>query len=135
MGQLSKWVAIIFVGIVIISFFVSKNSVETTNIDTAINEETPEQPIADKTFEQAQVVPVALAEVVPEKARPDLLNGPSSNAVRSAEQYLSMTGFSRDGLIEQLSSEYGSGYDVADATTAVDSLNIDWNKQAVRSAE
>lgn len=46
-----------------------------------------------------------------------------------------MTGFSRSGLIEQLSSDAGSGYEVADATVAVDSLNIDWNKQAVRSAE
>ena len=46
-----------------------------------------------------------------------------------------MTGFSRDGLIEQLSSSYGDGYDVADATVAVDSLDVDWNANAARSAE
>ncbi len=63
------------------------------------------------------------------------LTGPQKNAVRSAKQYLSMQGFSRDGLIQQLSSDYGDGYKVADATVAVDSLNIDWNKQAVRSAK
>lgn len=63
------------------------------------------------------------------------LTGPRSNAVRSAKQYLSLQGFSRSGLIEQLSSDYGDGYDVADATAAVDSLNIDWNEQAVRSAK
>lgn len=45
-----------------------------------------------------------------------------------------MTGFSRRGLIEQLSSDAGNGYDVADATAAVDSLTVDWNEQAVRSA-
>ena len=65
----------------------------------------------------------------------DSLTGPQENAVRSAKQYLSMQGFSRDGLIQQLSSDYGSGYSVADATVAVDSLNADWNKQAVRSAK
>lgn len=65
----------------------------------------------------------------------DSLTGPQKNAVRSAKQYISMQGFSRDGLIHQLSSDYGSGYSVADATVAVDSLNIDWNKQAVRSAK
>jgi Host cell surface-exposed lipoprotein len=65
----------------------------------------------------------------------DSLTGPQKNAVRSAKQYLSMQGFSRDGLIQQLSSDYGSGYSVADATVAVDSLNIYWNKQAVRSAK
>ncbi|GAB5500194.1 MAG: hypothetical protein PsegKO_25050 [Pseudohongiellaceae bacterium] len=63
------------------------------------------------------------------------LTGPQQNAVRSAKQYLSLQGFSRIGLIRQLSSEYGDGYNVADATVAVDSLNIDWREQAVRSAE
>jgi energy-converting hydrogenase Eha subunit A len=58
-----------------------------------------------------------------------------SNAVRSAKQYLSVQGFSRKGLIEQLSSDAGSGYEVVDATVAVDSLDVDWNQQAVRSAK
>lgn len=62
------------------------------------------------------------------------LTGPQNNAVRSANQYLSMQGFSREGLIQQLSSEYGDGYDRSDATVAVDSLDVDWNEQAVRSA-
>ena len=62
------------------------------------------------------------------------LTRPQSNAVRSANQYLSMSGFSRNGLIDQLSSNYGDGYDKADATAAVDSLNVDWNEQATRTA-
>lgn len=65
----------------------------------------------------------------------DSLTTPQKNAVRSAKQYISMAGFSRDGLIQQLSSDYGDGYKVTDATVAVDSLNIDWNMQAVRSAK
>jgi hypothetical protein len=44
-------------------------------------------------------------------------------------------GFSRQGLIDQLSSEFGDQYSVADATFAVDSLNVDWNQQAVTSAQ
>jgi hypothetical protein len=46
-----------------------------------------------------------------------------------------MSGFSRAGLIQQLSSSAGSGYAVEDATVAVDSLSVDWNEQAVRSAK
>jgi hypothetical protein len=65
----------------------------------------------------------------------DGLTGPQKNAVRSAQQYLSIQGFSRSGLIQQLSSSAGDGYSVADATAAVDSLNVDWNEQAVRSAK
>jgi len=63
------------------------------------------------------------------------LSGPRGNAVRSAKQYLSVQGFSRNGLIEQLSSDYGDGYNRADATAAVDSLKMDWSKQAARSAQ
>lgn len=63
------------------------------------------------------------------------LTNPQKNAVRSATQYLSFTGFSRNGLISQLSSEYGDGYSVADATAAVDSMRTDWNQQAVKSAK
>lgn len=62
-------------------------------------------------------------------------SGPQTNAVRSAKSYLRFKGFSRSGLIQQLSSDYGAGYNVADATVAVDSLNIDWKKQAVKSAK
>lgn len=63
------------------------------------------------------------------------LSGPQNNAVRSARQYLSFQGFSRNGLIQQLSSSAGDGYDVADATVAVDSLQVDWNAEAVKSAK
>lgn len=65
----------------------------------------------------------------------DTLTAPQRNAVRSAEQYLSMQGFSRRGLIEQLSSDAGDGYPKADATIAVDSLEVDWNENAAKSAE
>ena len=56
-------------------------------------------------------------------------------AVGSAESYLEFSGFSRQGLIDQLSSEYGDQFSVEDATVAVDSLNVDWNAEAVESAQ
>ncbi len=46
-----------------------------------------------------------------------------------------MQGFSRQGLIDQLSSDFGDGYEVSDATVAVDSLEVDWNKEALDSAK
>lgn len=67
--------------------------------------------------------------------RADGLTGQQRNAVRSAQQYLAIGGFSRSGLIDQLSSDAGDGYSVLDATAAVDYLNVDWNEQAVRSAK
>jgi len=57
------------------------------------------------------------------------------NAVRSAKKYLEMQGFSKKGLIQQLSSDAGDGYSLHDATVAVNSLTVDWNENAVRSAK
>ena len=56
-------------------------------------------------------------------------------AIGSANDYLAMTGFSRAGLIDQLSSSAGDGYTKADATFAVGHLHVNWNQQAVRSAK
>ncbi|MEV6644247.1 Ltp family lipoprotein [Amycolatopsis sp. NPDC051371] len=53
----------------------------------------------------------------------------------SAQNYLSFTAFSRNGLIRQLSSSAGDGFPKDVATQAVDSLSVDWNAQAVKSAE
>jgi hypothetical protein len=54
------------------------------------------------------------------------------NAIRSAESYLRVMAFSFSGLVDQLEFE---GYSVADATFAVDSLDVDWNEQAAKSAQ
>ena len=69
------------------------------------------------------------------KSTPQPLTGPQKNAVRAAQSYLNISAFSRDGLIEQLSSQAGNGFNVNDATKAVDSLNVDWNQEAVKSAK
>lgn len=78
---------------------------------------------------------VALVVLGAAPAWAESLTGSQNNAVRSAKQYLGIQGFSRDGLIRQLSSAAGDGYDVADAIVAVDSLNIDWDKEAEKSAK
>ena len=69
------------------------------------------------------------------KPAPAKLTAGQSNAIRSAQDYLRLMAFSRAGLIRQLSSSYGEGYSVADATFAVDYLNVDWNAQAAKSAK
>jgi hypothetical protein len=54
------------------------------------------------------------------------------NAVRTAQDYLEMQGFSRSGLVKQLGFE---GYSEDDSVAAVDSITVDWNAQAVKSAK
>lgn len=55
-----------------------------------------------------------------------------ANAKRSAQNYIRIMGFSRSGLINQLVFE---GYSKSISTRAVDSLKVNWNKQAVRVAK
>lgn len=54
------------------------------------------------------------------------------NARESAENYLSMSAFSRKGLIKQLEFE---GFSKKDATYGVDAQKADWMKQAAASGE
>ncbi|MEV0251911.1 Ltp family lipoprotein [Nocardia sp. NPDC050712] len=60
------------------------------------------------------------------------LTSSQRNAIRTAQQYLDYSAFSRTGLIHQLEYEE---FSTADATFAVDSLNVDWNEQAAKSAK
>ena len=74
---------------------------------------------------EAPAVTEATTTTIPETAG-------QRNAKRSAQSYLNYTAFSRPGLIDQLIYE---GYSKADATYAVDSLDVDWMQQAVESAK
>ncbi|WP_220094775.1 Ltp family lipoprotein [Pantoea dispersa] len=56
------------------------------------------------------------------------MTGPKNNAVRAAKSYLSLTAFSRNRFIQQLSSDAGDGHEISDGTVAMDSLNIDGNQ-------
>ena len=60
------------------------------------------------------------------------------NAYKSAKQYLQFMAFSRQGLVDQLSSEYGDGYPEDVAEFAVSQLEergeVDWDEQAEKSA-
>lgn len=67
----------------------------------------------------------------PAPATPDLTMG-QRNAVAKAKDYLSLTAFSRSGLVKQLEFE---GFATADAEFAVDNIAADWNVQAEKKAK
>jgi hypothetical protein len=92
----------------------------------------PTMPTTPATTKAATAKPVPTA---PASSEAIPLTAEQKNAVSAAEGYLEYQGFSRAGLIEQLSSDFGDGYTKADATKAVDSLHVDWNAQAVRVAK
>ena len=54
------------------------------------------------------------------------------NAIKTAENYLDFTAFSREGLIDQLEFE---GFTTDEATYGADNCNADWMQQAILSAK
>jgi hypothetical protein len=61
------------------------------------------------------------------------LTAAQENAKQAAQSYIDISGFSHSGLIQQLVA--GDGFSSADATSAVNSMTIDWNSQADKSAK
>ena len=68
------------------------------------------------------------------KQKPEMTSG-QKNALKSAQSYLDMSGFSKAALIQQLSSSAGNGFSKADATFAANHVGADWNKEAAESAQ
>ena len=126
------WLLGIFVGLAVLGAIIG----EPENEQSRSSEDLTDENVQALSGEIETTNSDAAAEVeAPADQRSTVsLSGPQFNAQRSARQYLRMSGFSRAGLIEQLSSEYGEGYSVSDATVAVDSLDVNWNEQAERSA-
>jgi hypothetical protein len=64
------------------------------------------------------------------------MSAAEQQAVDSAQSYLALEqGFSRAGLIQQLTSSSGAGFTAANAQFAIDYLKPDWDAQAVLSAK
>ena len=86
-------------------------------------------PVEETTVEE----PAATSEPAAEQPSeaPQMTIG-QTNAVGKAEQYLSVMGFSRTGLIQQLEFE---GFPTADAEFAVDTIAPDWNEQAAKKGK
>jgi hypothetical protein len=102
----------------------SEKSAEAANPKAATSEHKAARPKAAKSEQKAEK-----AEEAPEYTTAQ------ENAIASAENYLDTMAFSRKGLIEQLSSDYGEGFSKADAIFAVNHIDVDWNEQAAKSAK
>ena len=102
-------------------------------------------PAAGETAKTGSTVVVNVEKIAPpapaapaEPEKPAMTTAQDS-AVRSAQSYLEFKGFSRAGLIGQLTSEYGEGFAPEDAEFAVAYLEqsgqVDWNQEAVQAAQ
>lgn len=57
------------------------------------------------------------------------------NALRKAETYSETMHMSKQGIYDQLTSEYGEQFPADAAQYAIDNMDADWNKNALKKAE
>jgi hypothetical protein len=96
--------------------------------------EAPSTPDVTQAADPSSLSPTKTPKPKPTTTAPSYTVS-QQQAIGSAKNYLSISGFSRNGLIQQLSSSYGDGFSKADATFAVDHIEVSWSEQAVRSAK
>jgi hypothetical protein len=88
----------------------------------------------DPTTEETPVEDETTTEEASPPPEPELTPA-QENAIEAAQSYLDYGGFSRQGLIDQLTSDYGDGFKKKDAVFAVNHLHPNWKKEAVESAK
>jgi hypothetical protein len=94
---------------------------------------TADAPKATPQSDEPSPAPAAPAAPA-EPAEPELTSG-QENALESGQSYVDMSGFSKQGLIQQLSSSAGEGFSKADAVFAANHVDVNWNDEAVESAQ
>lgn len=58
-----------------------------------------------------------------------------TNALKKAQSYAKSMHMSKQGVYDQLVSEYGEGFTAEAAQYAIDNINIDWNANALAKAK
>ena len=113
----------------------STASSETSSQTSTADESTEDS--ADETTGEAEEEPATEEEPAEEEPAEPEMSTEQANAVRSAENYLEFMPFSKQGLIDQLSSPAGDGYPQEVAVFAVEHIedDVDWKEQAVKAAE
>ena len=100
-------------------------------------EEPTEEP-KEETQEPVTQEEEAVEEEVPEAAIPEedeVVPFEYEQALKSAQNYINTLHFSRQGLKQQLTSEYGSGFSEEAAEYALEHVDVDYKEEAVEAAE
>jgi Host cell surface-exposed lipoprotein len=134
---------ITFGALVIIAIASASNKPSTTASDTiaAASSTSPSAAVSSAAASSAPSTAAARARVSSAPSTPAApaspsMTGAQQQAVDSAGDYLSEgQGFSKQGLLNQLTSSFGEGFSKSNAEFAIKYLNPNWDQQAVDSAK
>lgn len=107
-----------------INYTIKTEYSETVPKDGVISQSIDSQ---EKTYEGAKLeVVLSLGEELSQEYK---------NALKSAESYSRTLHMSKQGIYDQLVSEYGEGFTHEEAQYAIDNIEADWNENALKKAK
>ena len=143
-NSLGKIIIAAIIVLLVIGIISNSKSKKKDQTVAKIPENSTEQQVAqpDPVEEPAEPVQTEAPALDPDPINNQIddsgLSMGERNALKEAQSYLNYQAFSRDGLINQLTSEYGSKFPMEDAEKAVSILEennqVDWNEQAYKAA-
>ena len=108
---------------------------EKTESEEPVKENTKEQAEAETNNENKdeEMTPEETPEEAPKEA--ESVPKEYKNALKKAEQYSSIMHMSKQGIYDQLTSEYGEGFPEDAAQYAIDNIDADWEANALAKAQ
>ena len=142
MKRVLKVALVVILGFVLLvigcAALISETDNNAENIDKpATQEEQIKEEPAEEPEEEAQE-PVVQEEEAPEATIPEedeVVPFEYEQALKSAQNYVDTLHFSRQGLKQQLTSEYGSGFSEEAAEYALEHVDVDYKEEAVEAAQ
>lgn len=110
----------------IIGFFLLVGIVSAASGGTDTNTSNNSTPANNETSQTAETKPEKQEPAVPAEYK---------SALTKAEQYSNTMHMSKQGIYEQLTSEYGEKFSKEAAQYAVDNVKADWNANALAKAK
>ena len=114
------------------------NGTDDVDNPTTQEEKVKEEPVKEDKKEPAEEPkeetqePVAQEE---EAVEEEVVPFEYEQALKSAQNYVDALHFSRQGLKQQLTSEYGSGFSEEAAEYALEHVDVDYKEEAVEAAQ
>lgn len=109
------------------------NSTDDVDNPTTQEEKVKEEPVKEDKEEPAEKPKEETQEPVAQEE--EAVPFEYEQALKSAQNYVDTLHFSRQGLKQQLTSEYGSGFSEEAAEYALEHVDVDYKEEAVEAAQ
>ena len=129
--KILKGIGIFFLVFIIIGIFASrgdKKEADTNQVET--------EPKPLEVVENVENKPEEVKKEVKEDPKlEDNVSSEFKTALKKGQQYADLMHMSKQGIYDQLTSEYGEKFPQDAAEYAVENMNADWNVNALKKAE